>query len=343
MLQRAAMGLLPHQDVGSGSSVLLLQGIGLDARMCGAQVLALQRYHRVLAPDLQGSGPKGAEGGRVCPAEELFRLLSLKGIGPVHLVGSSLGGAVAVDLLAAHPEAIRTLVLVDALPTLREMARSSSTIPGGHLHFLDGLGHASEHVNRLLLGFLEGHDGGAIQLPSAPRLYFRTWTAADEGLAMRVWGDPRVTTFVLAEPFTSAQVVERLRQEMARQTRDRMQYFPIFLRASGDLVGCCGLRPRTSPRGVLELGFLLRPQYWGQGLATEAARAAAAHAFEVLGAATLFAGHHPENAGSRHVLEKLGFRPTHLEYYPPTGLNHPCYLLAKEDFLGVGQTSPEGR
>ena len=55
-------------------------------------------------------------------------------------------------------------------------------------------------------------------------------------------------------------------------------------------------------------------------------RAVIAHAFAT-GAKALFAGHHPDNASSRSVLEKLGFRYTHHELYPPTGLQHPCYRL----------------
>lgn len=52
-----------------------------------------------------------------------------------------------------------------------------------------------------------------------------------------------------------------------------------------------------------------------------------AHAFGPLAAARLFAGHHPDNAASRHLLDRLGLRYTHGEPYPPTGLRHPFYVL----------------
>ena len=177
-------------------------------------------------------------------------------------------------------------------------------------------------------------------LPASIRIVFRTWRREDEALALQAWGDPRVTRFILAEPYTETQVRERLEQETQRQVTHGMQYWPIFLRVSGDFVGCCGLRPRPSP-GVLELGFLLRPKYWGKGLASEAAQAAVAHGFAALGAGALFAGHHPKNDGSRCVLLKLGFRPTHLEFYPPTGLQHPSYLLTREDFQGPTAPRPK--
>ena len=76
------------------------------------------------------------------------------------------------------------------------------------------------------------------------------------------------------------------------------------------------------------MGVHLRPEYWGQGLAQEAGRAVINLAFETLAVKSLFAGHHPENTASRRLIEKLGFHFTHEEFYPPTGLNHPSYLLA---------------
>ena len=66
------------------------------------------------------------------------------------------------------------------------------------------------------------------------------------------------------------------------------------------------------------------------GLASEAARAVIAHAFENLGASALFAGHHPDNTASEKVLRKLGFAETRSEFFEGTGLVHPAYLLPRE-------------
>ena len=158
------------------------------------------------------------------------------------------------------------------------------------------------------------------------RLVFRTWTADDLGLAWALWGDPRVTER-LGGPFSLGQVRERLAREIETQARHGVQYWPIFRRMDGVHVGCCGLRPfRAEPR-ILELGFHLQAEYWGNGYAVEAARGVIPLAFGALGCSALFAGHHPRNLESKHVLEKLGFRHTHDELYAPTGLMHPSYLL----------------
>jgi RimJ/RimL family protein N-acetyltransferase len=123
---------------------------------------------------------------------------------------------------------------------------------------------------------------------------------------------------------------------MATAACTGVQYWPIFLLGTGEHAGCAGLRPYNLPDGVYELGVHVCPQRWGQGYATEAVRAVMAHAFGKLGARGLFAGHHPDNAASRRLLGKLGFRYTHDEFYPATGLNHPSYMLRAEEFSQSG-------
>jgi [ribosomal protein S5]-alanine N-acetyltransferase len=112
---------------------------------------------------------------------------------------------------------------------------------------------------------------------------------------------------------------------MAMMIACKVQYWPVFLLKDNQFAGCAGLRPYG--QDVLELGFHLRPEYWGRGFAEEAARAVIAFAFETLGVERLFAGHHPDNGASERVLRKLGFCFTHQEIYPPTGLLNPAYLL----------------
>ncbi|MFA5027489.1 MAG: GNAT family N-acetyltransferase [Candidatus Methylomirabilota bacterium] len=158
------------------------------------------------------------------------------------------------------------------------------------------------------------------------RLGFRPWSEADVDLATGLWGDPDVTRLI-GGPFSGAQVQERLGREIATFREHGIQYWPTFLLATGEHVGCCGLRPYRLEERVYELGVHIRKAHWGRGYAREASRAVIKYAFEVLGAAALFAGHHPANATSRRLLLTLGFRYAHDEYYVPTGLLHPSYLL----------------
>ena len=57
-----------------------------------------------------------------------------------------------------------------------------------------------------------------------------------------------------------------------------------------------------------ELGYWFGTHYWGQGYATEAARAVIDHAFGALGCEELQSGARISNPASRRVLEKCGFQ-----------------------------------
>jgi len=160
------------------------------------------------------------------------------------------------------------------------------------------------------------------------RLGFRCWSKTDLPLANALWGNAQVTSLI-GGPFSPAEIEERLDKEIASMIANRIQYWPVFLLKTGDHVGCAGLRPYRLEAQFYELGIHFRPAYWGRGLAQEAGRSLIKYAFKTLGAKALFAGHHPKNVASKRVLEKLGFRFTREEFYPPTGLKHPFYLLTR--------------
>ena len=83
------------------------------------------------------------------------------------------------------------------------------------------------------------------------------------------------------------------------------------------LIGSCGLGLHD---GEVELGYWIARDEWGQGYATEAARAVLRMA-RVLGHRRIVAGHFLDNPGSGRVLAKLGFRPT--------GAVRPRFCLAR--------------
>lgn len=173
------------------------------------------------------------------------------------------------------------------------------------------------------------------------RLGFSRWSAEDLALAVALWGDARVTRLI-GGPFPERWIRDRLALEIATESAVGFQYWPIFRLSDDAHVGCAGLRPVPGEDGVLELGFHLRPEQWGHGYATESARAVMVHAFTTLGAGVLVAGHHPENDASRHVLGRLGFRLTHQEFYPPTGLDHPSYALTAEEYAQDASSAADG-
>lgn len=160
------------------------------------------------------------------------------------------------------------------------------------------------------------------------RIGFSQWTQNDMALAELLWGNPEVTKYICASgSFSLDEIANRLHTEILNESMYKVQYWPIFELASTDLIGCCGLRPYQTD--TYEIGFHLRPEFWRQGYAKEAANAVIDYAFRVLKAKKLFAGHNPYNEASRKVLHGLGFTYVGDEFYKPTGLFHPSYELEK--------------
>ena len=161
------------------------------------------------------------------------------------------------------------------------------------------------------------------------RIGFSKWQKSDSKLAEILWGDPDVTRYICASgKFSADDISARLEKEISNEKEYHVQYWPIFELSSKDFIGCCGLRPYR--KNKYEMGFHLRPQFWGKGYATEAAKAVIDYAFSVLKTEALFAGHNPNNIASSKILVKLGFRYIGNEFYAPTGLYHPSYELRQK-------------
>jgi [ribosomal protein S5]-alanine N-acetyltransferase len=83
----------------------------------------------------------------------------------------------------------------------------------------------------------------------------------------------------------------------------------VEVAATGEVIGHAGIQHLEGTDDV-ELGYYLGRAAWGQGYATEAARACLDYGFETIKLPRIVATVRLENAASRHVLEKLGFHST---------------------------------
>ena len=223
-------------------------------------------------------------------------------------------------------------------------------MPNAQLLELAGLGHMGpmedpERFNRFLLEFLETHEPGTLSLPSSPRLTFGTWQPENTPLAVHLWG--RCPCHLLycgptLHPGAGGRARKASGDGWARRCLECNTARCFIVRTEHWWAAAAFDRVRWSPAS-LELGFLLRPEFWGQGLATggRPRRCDTCLRQRPRRSGAIFAGHHPKNSASQRVLQKLGFKRTHAEHYPPTGLQHPCYLLHKETFLPAGDV-PRG-
>jgi [ribosomal protein S5]-alanine N-acetyltransferase len=139
----------------------------------------------------------------------------------------------------------------------------------------------------------------------------RPVTIADLGPLHEVWGDRDVMRWIGAGDAYSHDLEESERRlERLRHHQDEFGYslWVVLERASGLVLGDCGLVLFGFRGPGVELACRLRKGVWGQGYATEAGRAWIEHGFDRLGLERIVAAAHPENEASRRVLEKLGMR-----------------------------------
>ena len=108
---------LRHETRGSGPPLLLIHGGGGDAE--GMALLAEQLAGRftVIGYDRRGCGssplttePVGDADYLRANADDAALLLAALGTGPAHVLGSSSGAVVALELLVRHPDAVATVV-----------------------------------------------------------------------------------------------------------------------------------------------------------------------------------------------------------------------------------------
>ena len=137
------------------------------------------------------------------------------------------------------------------------------------------------------------------------RLYLRDWVPDDWKRFKQLATDPRVLKYIVpGEPWSD----ERIRAFVdgginAAKTRGWVLW-PVIHRGDSELIGFCGFADGFPP-GV-EIGWRLKPEYWGQGLATEVARAVMDWGWRKFQFKRLIAIIHAENRASIRVAEKLG-------------------------------------
>lgn len=160
------------------------------------------------------------------------------------------------------------------------------------------------------------------------RLLLRPMDPTDAPALHALMDDPVAARFF---PNPTPPPLERVEKWAARQAAswDERGYglWAVCLRPGGQVVGWAGLQylPDTDET---EVAYQIDRSHWGQGLASEAARAALDYAFRTLGLAQIVAVVHPENAASIRVIEKAGMRFTgQCEYF---GMQVRRYVALKD-------------
>jgi 3-oxoadipate enol-lactonase len=127
-LKHAALGrhTLRYVDVGKGVPVVLIHGLAGDHSAWLAQIEALRQHFRVVAFDNRGAGGSSQVDESVSTADladDTLALMDRLGIEQSHVVGRSMGGAVAQHIALKAPQRVLSLVLCASFARLDPLGR----------------------------------------------------------------------------------------------------------------------------------------------------------------------------------------------------------------------------
>ena len=139
------------------------------------------------------------------------------------------------------------------------------------------------------------------------RLLLRPFREEDEAGLHRLWNDQLVRRYLWdGRPVPRHVVAKHIERSQRSFKEYGFGHFTISpTSAPTRTIGFAGLVPREK-LGYVELYYGLLPSYWGNGLATEAARAVLQFGFEEIGLPQILAGSDPPNTSSFRVMARLG-------------------------------------
>jgi len=168
-----------------------------------------------------------------------------------------------------------------------------------------------------------------------PRLYLRPFELSDSEALHRIMGQPGVLRYFPNPSQPDLGRVQRLINfQLDHWQEHGFGWWAIQDKRTSAFIGWSGLQylPDTDE---VEIAYLLDRDYWGRGLATEAARSGIVFGFEKTGQEEIVGIVHPENGASIGVLEKLGMRFTVRKMY--FGMDCLRYSLGVANFPIHGQ------
>lgn len=145
------------------------------------------------------------------------------------------------------------------------------------------------------------------------RLILRPYEPSDDRDLHELVSQPEVMEYIPEDPMTlqeARRIIARLQECYPKNTPEKIIKWTlaVVLKETNRVIGSCGLGPLDFSTDETELFYALRKEYWGRGLATEAARAVLKYAFETIKIERLVAVTMPANVSSVKVIEKLGLR-----------------------------------
>jgi [ribosomal protein S5]-alanine N-acetyltransferase len=148
------------------------------------------------------------------------------------------------------------------------------------------------------------------------RLLLRAMLADDAPALFAIYGDPEVMRYAADEPFPDEATVTVMLRSVARLlAAGEALEWAVVERASGQLVGTCGLHSFDEAANAAEVGCMLARAAWGRGMMREALGALFRYAHDELGITQLRADIDAPNSRSIRLFTQLGFAHAHGTIY----------------------------
>lgn len=164
------------------------------------------------------------------------------------------------------------------------------------------------------------------------RLILREMTPDDLPALCLMLQDEEVM-YAYVHAFSDAEARDWLERQLARYRQYGFGLWAMTLRDDGELIGQCGLTMQDiEGEQHLEIGYLLRKEYWHRGYATEAARACKRYAFDVLGAGEVCSIIRDSNLASQRVALRNGMQPTRafVKHYYGIDMPHLVFTVQSD-------------
>jgi RimJ/RimL family protein N-acetyltransferase len=168
------------------------------------------------------------------------------------------------------------------------------------------------------------------------RLILREFVPQDADALALVISDPETMRYY-PSPYDRAGVEEWIARNIRRYRTSGYGLWALDWKSTGEMIGDCGISLQDVDGEQLpEIGYHLRRDMWGQGFATEAARACRAYGFRVLEADLLISLIRPENVASCRVADRNGM--TIWKETVRAGLRHYVYRISREMWAALPAT-----
>ncbi len=173
-----------------------------------------------------------------------------------------------------------------------------------------------------------------------PRLVLRRWREEDIAPLAAINADPEVMRWIGTGTVRSLQQTRASVKAFERAwDAAGMGLFALEIRATGELAGLAGLAiphflPEIMP--AVEVAWRLGKPYWGQGIATEAARAALEFGLLSRDLAAIVAIVQIGNGASERVMQKIGMHFDRETADPTSGRPVRVYQISRAEYLAAG-------